>query len=242
MIRLLVFGGSGSIGRGVLEAASADSRITETRALQRRADPRPLPRVTVIPVADFTNLTLQNAAFDDVDACIFALGTSQYSVDAAEYRRITVDFTLAAARQLAARSPHAAFVFVSGGGADPTGKSAILFARVKGEAEVLLRDVGVGRLVVARPGGIITPNARRSAERWFQPLAHLLEPFAKGLVIRASELGVALIRAGLESDVLPLLENRDLRALARRGSDHGASGPPKQSDPQPHRRIRDEGT
>ena len=43
-------------------------------------------------------------------------------------------------------SPHATFAFLSGGGADPTGRSRIAFARYKGEAETALSATGFPRL------------------------------------------------------------------------------------------------
>ena len=53
----------------------------------------------------------------------------------ATLRTITVDYTIEFARVLRGSSPAAAFSFLSGSGADPTGRSRLAFARYKGEAE-----------------------------------------------------------------------------------------------------------
>lgn len=220
MPRIGVFGGSGVIGRAVLEAASAAGSIEEVRALQRRAVVPPLPRVSWVRVDDFADLSVHRGALEALDACIFALGISQNLVPGDEYRRITLDYPLEAAWRLAEASPRATFVFVSGQGADPTGKSRVLFARVKGEAENRLRETPVGRLVIARPGGVVParwPRKPQLGERVLFPLIRVLEPFASRLAIKASDLGKALLRAGLDASVAPLLSNRDLRDLADAG-------------------------
>jgi uncharacterized protein YbjT (DUF2867 family) len=215
MKRLVVFGGSGQIGRGVLEAANADVGLVETRALQRRPVDPPLPRVTDVRVENFADLSAYRAALTDVDACIFALGVSQTEVDPVQYRHITIDLPLEASRRLAAASPRALFVFVSGQGADPSGRSRILFARTKGEAETQLRKERGDRLVVARPAGIIPVGSpRQPIYKLVVPVLRVLEPIAPAMVIRARDLGRALIAAAFDESVASLLENRDLRRLA----------------------------
>jgi len=217
MPRLLVLGGTGVIGREVLEAASAEPSVEEVRALQRRPVTPPLARVVQVMAEDFGNLAACSSAFLGVDACIFALGISQSLVVGDEYRRITIDFPLEAARRLAESSPSATFIFVSGEGADPTGRSRVLFARTKGEAEALLQRQRMGRLVIARPGAVIPSQWPRKPllyERVTVPISKLLHPFAPGLVIRASDLGRALVRVALDRNAHELLGNRELRRLA----------------------------
>jgi hypothetical protein len=47
-----------------------------------------------------------------------------------------VDYTIAFARVFRDSSPAAAFSFLSGNGADPTGRSRLAYARDKGEAQL----------------------------------------------------------------------------------------------------------
>lgn len=216
MASLVVFGGSGVIGRGVLEAASTDPRIEEVRALQRRPVEPYLPKASFTKVDDFTDLSAHRRAFEGVDACIFALGISQALVSEEEYLRITIDFPMEVARRLIEVNPKATLVFVSGQGADSNEKSRILFARVKGRAENLLKKEPLGRLVIARPGGVLPtewPRQPRWTERLLRPVMGLIEPVAPGIAIKALDLGQALINAALDPSVPGLLENRDLRKL-----------------------------
>lgn len=53
MAKLMVFGGSGVIGPGVLEAASDDARVAEVRALRRCPVSSALPKVVTTKVDDF---------------------------------------------------------------------------------------------------------------------------------------------------------------------------------------------
>jgi uncharacterized protein YbjT (DUF2867 family) len=70
----------------------------------------------------------------------------------AELRTIAVDYTIEFAR--ASVSPDAAFSFLSGNGADPTGRSRMAFARYKGEAEKALLAAGFPHVYVFRPAYI----------------------------------------------------------------------------------------
>jgi hypothetical protein len=53
----------------------------------------------------------------------------------AELRKITVDYTIEFALVLRGSSPNAAFSFLSGSGADPTGRSRIFHCDKKGANE-----------------------------------------------------------------------------------------------------------
>jgi uncharacterized protein YbjT (DUF2867 family) len=59
-------------------------------------------------------------------------------------------------------SPDAAFLFLRGSGADPTGRSRTAFARFKGEAEKALLAVGFRRSYIFRPAYIYPSNCARS--------------------------------------------------------------------------------
>jgi uncharacterized protein YbjT (DUF2867 family) len=66
------------------------------------------------------------------DACFFCLGVSVVGMREAEYRRVTYDITMAAARAV---PDGITFVYVSGTGIDSTEQGASMWARVKGRTE-----------------------------------------------------------------------------------------------------------
>src|SRR5262249_46512704 len=94
-------------------------------------------------------------------AAIFCLGTYTGVVSDAELRTITVDYAVAFARVLRGNSPNAAFSFLSGSGADPTGKSRMAFARYKGEAEKALLGLGFPSVYIFRPAYIYPVEPRK---------------------------------------------------------------------------------
>jgi uncharacterized protein YbjT (DUF2867 family) len=207
----MIFGATGTAGSGALRAALADSRVTEVRAVTRRPLPITHSKVRNILWTDFADLSAIADAFDDVDACLFCLGTSVRNVASeAEYRTIHVDYPLAAARTMLARSPAATFVYLSGAGTNR--RSRMMWARVKAEAEDQLSALPLARLVCVRPGGI--PPAHPSGfERWFvAPLIKLVP----SLGIGAEELGRAMLAAARDREAPPrvTLENRALKELA----------------------------
>src|SRR5258707_7001508 len=74
---------------------------------------------------------------------------------------VVLDGAVEIARLLRASSPNATFAFLSGGGADPTGRSRMAFARYKGEAENPLSAAGFPRVYMFRPAYIYPVQPRR---------------------------------------------------------------------------------
>jgi hypothetical protein len=91
----------------------------------------------------------------------FAWARIPETVSDAELRTITVDYTIEFARVLRSSSPDAAFSFLSGNGADPTGRSRLAFARYKGEAEKALLAAGFPRVYLFRPAYIYPVEPRK---------------------------------------------------------------------------------
>jgi uncharacterized protein YbjT (DUF2867 family) len=107
-----------------------------------------------------------------------------------------VDYTIEFARVLRGRSPEASFSFLSGGGADPTGRSRIPYARYKGEAEKALLAAGFLHVYIFRPAYIYPVEPRKEPNfsyrlfRAIYPAFRLLFP---NQVIRADDLARAMV-------------------------------------------------
>jgi uncharacterized protein YbjT (DUF2867 family) len=138
----------------------------------------------------------------------------------AELRRITVDYTVEFARVLHGNSPDAAFSFLSGSGADPTGRSRIPFARYKGEAEKALLAEGFPRVYIFRPSYIYPVEPRKEPNFSYRLLRRIYPVFRAlfpNQVIRADDLARAMVEAvvrgaGRREDLV--LENRDIRSMS----------------------------
>ena len=130
-----------------------------------------------------------------------------------------MDYTIEFARVLRGSSPDAAFSFLSGSGADPTGRSRMAFARYKGEAETALLAAGFPSVYIFRPAYIYPVEPRKEPNfsyhllRRIYPVFRVLFP---NQVIRADDLAHAMVNVavrgrGERGGVV--LENRDIRAM-----------------------------
>jgi uncharacterized protein YbjT (DUF2867 family) len=168
---------------------------------------------------DFADCSALAPALVDQDAAIFCLGTYTGSVSDAELRKITVDYTVEFARVLHGSSPGAAFSFLSGSGADQTGRSRMAFARYKGEAEKALLAAGFPKVYIFRPA-YIYPVEPRKEPNFSYRLLRAIYPAFRALfpnqVIPADDLARAMIdvvvRDTRESGSR-ILENRDIRTM-----------------------------
>jgi uncharacterized protein YbjT (DUF2867 family) len=169
---------------------------------------------------DFENCSALAEALSGQNAAIFCLGAYTGAVSDEELRRITVDYTAEFARVLRAASPDAGFSFLSGSGADSTGRGRMAFARYKGEAEKALLALGFPRVYIFRPAYIYPvkprkePNVSYRLLRGIYPVFRLLFP---GLVIPADDLARVMVDVAVqgtrERENL-IFENRDIRSMA----------------------------
>jgi len=154
-LRIAIWGATGATGSELLRQCLDEPRITEVRIFTRRPHSTDDPRVKQVLVDNFRDLSGLHDELRGIDAAFWCLGVSQLAVpDEDRYREITRDFAVSAARVLQEKSPNVLFHFLSGIGADPSGRSRMMWARVKGETEVALAALRLRRLVIWRPAYI----------------------------------------------------------------------------------------
>jgi uncharacterized protein YbjT (DUF2867 family) len=219
-LRCAVFGATGLVGTGVVHALLGDGRVREVRAVTRRPIRMADPRLEEVRCEDFLDLAPIARALTGIDAVCFCLGISASQVGAADYRRITHDFALAAGRSVAEASPEAVFHFVSGSGAGE--QSLMRWARVKAETERDLHRLGLGGAVAYRPA-MILPAAEPDRLTAVQRLGGALAaPFRSltSLSVDNTAIGEAMLQATFEGRRDGVLDNRAIRALADRYQAH----------------------
>jgi uncharacterized protein YbjT (DUF2867 family) len=211
---ILLFGATGSAGGSVLRACLDAAEVAEVRALVRKAPAVTHRKLRTVRHDDFSRYASAAAAFTGVDACLYCLGKSVSQVSGeAEYRRITTDYALAAARALSAGSPAAVFHFVSGAGAGLD--SRFMWARVKAETE---RDLmAAGDAVCWRPASIdgVASASEPPLYRALRPVMRLLRPF-RSLYIQGEDIGRAMLQATADGLRRRIVENAEMRDLADR--------------------------
>src|SRR6202041_3894427 len=158
---LVIVGASGMVGGSALRYALANPAVAFVTAIGRKALGISHPKLKEVLHQDFANCSALAEPLAGQDAAIFCLGAYTGAVSEAELRTITVSYTVEFARVFRSSSPAASFSFLSGNGADQTGKSRISFARYKGEAEKALEADGFPRVYLFRPSYIYPVEARK---------------------------------------------------------------------------------
>ncbi len=215
-MKVLILGASGSAGGCVLRIALAAPDVESVRTMTRRPLGFAHPRLSDVIHDDYADLSKVERAFAGVDACLYCLGKSVSQVSGeAEYRRITHDFALAAARTLRRQSPGAVFHYLSGAGAAVD--SRYMWARVKGETDrELLQEFAA---VCWHPAAIDgMPSASEPLKyKIVRPIGRLLfKPF-RSLYVTGDDIGRAMLaatRSGVRGQVIA---NAAIRDLAEQG-------------------------
>lgn len=212
-MKILLFGATGMIGGGVLTEALDDPTVTSVVSVGRSPSGRRHPKLRDVVVPDLFDLPAHRDDLGPFDACLYCLGVSSAGMSEAEYRRITLDLTVAVADLVESMEPSCRFCFVSGQG---SGSGRAMWARVKGEAEdVILERSFEGH--VFRPGFIQPVKGARSRTALYRalytilgPVSPILRKAAPGLVTTTEILARALIRVGREGHPEQVLETRDI--------------------------------
>jgi uncharacterized protein YbjT (DUF2867 family) len=226
--RLVIVGATGMVGGYALRYALDNSTVKSVTSIGRKTLGISHPKLKEVLHQDFADCSALAGALLGQDAAVYCLGAYTGSVSDAELRAITVGYTIEFARVLRNGNPNAEFSFLSGNGADPTGRSRVAFARYKGQAEKALVAAGFPRVYLFRPAYIYPVQPRKEPNfsyrllRAVYPVFRLLFP---NQVIRADELAWAMVdvvlrqtrgRQGL------VFENRDIRTMVE--SPHPSPG------------------
>lgn len=192
---MLLAGGSGLVGRELLQLLLADPSVTAVHAIGRRELPLRHPALVQHRV-DFAALP----ALPRVDEAFIALGTT-IKVAGSQPAFRAVDFDAVVAVAKAARAAGATRLgVVSAMGANA--RSRVFYSRVKGEMEQALCAMGFETLVIARPsllmgdrealGQPLRPGEEIGLKvtRWLAPLIP-----ANYRPIAASAVARSLVRA-----------------------------------------------
>jgi uncharacterized protein YbjT (DUF2867 family) len=202
-IRIAIVGATGMVGGYALRYALDDPAVVTVTVIGRRKLGISHPKLKEVLHRDFADCSALAEPLSGQDAAVYCIGA----------------YTGAVPDAVRGSSPDAAFSFLSGGGADPTGRSRIAYARYKGEAENALLAAGFPCAYIFRPAYIYPveprkePNFSYRVLRGIYPVFRVLFP---NHVIRADDLARAMVdvavrRRGKYGGVV--LENRDIRAM-----------------------------
>jgi uncharacterized protein YbjT (DUF2867 family) len=206
------------VGQGVLRECLLDPDVEKILSIGRSRTGLQHPKLREIVHQDIANLAPIEDQLRGYDACFFTLGVSSAGMTEADYRRITYDLTLGAARTLAALNPEMTFIYVSGMGTDSAGRS--MWARVKGETENALLRLPFKAAYMFRPGFIQPLHGIKSKTALYRipyailgPFNSLFLKFFPKYATTTEVLGRAMIKAARQGAPKKVLESQDINAL-----------------------------
>lgn len=99
-MNVIIFGPSGMVGQGALRECLRDTEVTTVLSIVRTSTGRQHPKLREIVRRDFLNFSSIEKELSGFEACLFCLGVSSVGISQEDYRRVTYDITLAAAKTL----------------------------------------------------------------------------------------------------------------------------------------------
>ena len=226
-MNVVLFGASGMVGGGVLRECFDDPHVESILSVGRRACGMVHPKLQELILPNLFSLDDLRDELKGYDACFYCLGVSSAGMSEADYRRVTLDLTILAAKVLEEVSPGLTFCYVSAQGADSSGRGRFMWARVRGETENRLLQMPFPAFIF-RPGVIQPLNGVRSRTRSIRvlyavmgPLFPLLHRLLPNQVTTSVRIGQAMIRAATTGCSKHVLEPRDINVLAMSGTPDG---------------------
>ena len=217
-LRVILTGATGMVGEGVLLECLQSPAVAHVLVLTRKPTGRTHPKMSELLVPDLANLSAVESQLTGYDACFFCAGISAVGISAAEYERITHDLTLLVGVTVARLNPALTFIYVSGAGTDNAETSRQHWARVKGRTENEVLALPFRAAYIFRPGMMRPRAGQRNVPKlmrvidWLYPVIKRLAP---SMACTLKEVGQAMISAADFGYSKPVLEVRDIVALAK---------------------------
>ena len=219
-MKVVLFGATGMVGQGVLRECLLDAAVESVLAVGRNPTVQRHAKLHEIVHDDFLDFSRIESQLAGYDACFFCLGVSSLGMSEEQYRRLTYDITLAAARTLAKLNPQMVFIYVTGRGTDSTERGKLMWARVKGKTENDLLKLPFKAAYMFRPAGIQPLHGIRSKTGWVQaiyvgaaPLLSLLNRLAPTYMTTTEQVGRAMIKVARDGYPKPVLESDDINRI-----------------------------
>src|SRR5712691_1053897 len=155
-MKVILFGATGMVGQGVLRQCLLDPVVEHVQAVGRSATGQTHEKLRELVLQDLLDYSAIENQLPGYDACFFCLGVTSAGMTERDYRRVTFDITMAAARTLARHNPQMTFAQVRhDDGADgtrddprrPEGRSEA-GARERGHQRDLRRVMSARQLVL----------------------------------------------------------------------------------------------
>jgi uncharacterized protein YbjT (DUF2867 family) len=219
-VKVVLFGATGMVGQGVLRECLLDPDVESVLAIVRSSSLPQHDKLREIVHQDVYDLAAIENRLSGYDACFFCLGVSSVGMKEEEYRRVTYDLTVSAAKTLAKLNPTMTFIYVSGTGTDSTERGRSMWARVKGRTENALLQMPFKAVFLFRPAYIQPLHGIRTKTRWYgaayalmRPLYPLWKMLFPNYVTTTECVGRVMLSVTKRGFSKPVLENRDINRM-----------------------------
>lgn len=218
-MKVVLFGATGMVGQAALRECLRDDGVERVLAIGRRESGQKHEKLRELVLTDLTDYSGVRAELSGYDACFFCLGVTSTGISEAEYRRVTHDIAVAAARALVDANPGMTFIFVSAAGTDAASRT--MWARVKGETENAILAMPFKKKFAFRPA-LIRPmhgiKSRTTSYRVFYAITAPVFPLLKAAfprqVTTTERVGRAMLNVARRGAPKAILENADIDAAA----------------------------
>ena len=208
------------VGQGVLRECLLDPDVELVLSIVRAPTGRREPKLRELVHEDFFDFSAVENQFAGYDGCFFCLGVSSAGMKEADYRRVTYDITLAAARVLARLNPTMTFIYVSGTGTDSSENGGSMWARVKGKTENDLLRLPFEASYMFRPGAIVPLHGIKSRTKVYRVLYSILGPLLPMMyrifpryVTTTEQIGRAMLKVAKQGAPKSVLETSDINEI-----------------------------
>ncbi|WP_312315811.1 NAD-dependent epimerase/dehydratase family protein [Stenotrophomonas sp.] len=216
-MKILVTGATGLVGQGVLRACQASAAVERLAVLVRKGGDAPAG-VEEIVLPDFEHAADVASLLAGFDACFYCAGAPPVGTPEPEYRKVTLDATLAVAQAWAGANPEGRFLYVSGAYAGPD--SHMMPLRIKGETEHALTQLPI-TTVMLRPGGVRPVEGTGTRHGALKPLYALGGPMMKlaqkltpGMATSNEAIGRAMLALAAMPTPPAVVECAEINTLA----------------------------
>jgi uncharacterized protein YbjT (DUF2867 family) len=221
-MKAIIFGATGMVGQGVLRECLLAADVERVLCVGRGASGAQHPKLADLVHQDLFDYGAVEAQLCGFDACFFCIGVSAVGLDEAQYACLNHDMPLAAAATLARLNPGMRFVYISAAGADSSERGGVMWARVRGRTENDLLRLPFASVTLFRPGAIQPLHGIRSRTAAYrilyavtQPLLPILRALFPRQITSTEELGCAMLEAARHGTAKPIVEGREIAALAQ---------------------------
>ncbi len=220
-MNVILFGATGMVGQGVLRECLLDRDVEGVLSIGRAQTGQRHEKLREIVHADLSDFSTIAGELTGYDACFFCLGVSSAGMKEEVYRRVTLDFTVAAARAVVEKNPSMVFVYVSGAGTDSTERGRSMWARVKGRTENTLLQMPFRAAYMFRPAFIQPLHGVTSKTKLYRafyvvmtPLFPVFRALLPKMVTTTEQVGRAMLHVAKHGASKRVLESADIAALA----------------------------